>query len=188
MASEDCAAIVFPRGASALVSLEDVPVVGCHRWYMHMSRNRPYIYALITRDSREALHRFLMRPPEGMVVDHKNRNPFDNRRCNLRLATVRQNSCNMVRRPGAYKGVNWSTAAGKWAATISDGTRKLALGVFVDPIDAARAYDRAALSIHGEFAAINFPEPNAQPEPNVVLTISSLGRDKRARLRKEQAE
>jgi hypothetical protein len=40
------------------------------------------------------LARFVMNAKKGQIVDHKNRNPFDNRRCNLRFVTKRQNNLN----------------------------------------------------------------------------------------------
>jgi len=40
------------------------------------------------------LHRYIMKPPTGMVIDHINGDKLDNRRCNLRIATYAQNSHN----------------------------------------------------------------------------------------------
>ena len=57
---------------------------------------------------------------------------------------------------------NISTEKGllkKWAAMImTDGKPKF-IGHFDDEIEAARAYDAAARELHGQFAALNFPEP-----------------------------
>src|SRR5688572_18483872 len=40
------------------------------------------------------LHREIMGAPDGAQVDHKNRNPLDNRRSNLRLVDRSQNQQN----------------------------------------------------------------------------------------------
>ena len=49
------------------------------------------------------LHRFLMNPPDDMVVDHINHNRKDNRRQNLRVCTIKQNSQNRAVPPkGIY--------------------------------------------------------------------------------------
>lgn len=92
-------------------------------------------------------------------VDHINMDPADNRICNLRAATKRQNGCNRKPLRGAssqYLGVLWCKPSKKWAARISVNNKPLHLGVFSREIDAARAYDAAALKLHGEFARPNF--------------------------------
>lgn len=40
------------------------------------------------------MHRFIMNCPKELEVDHINRNPLDNRRCNLRIVTSKQNAKN----------------------------------------------------------------------------------------------
>jgi hypothetical protein len=42
------------------------------------------------------LSHFVMGAKKGQVVDHRNRNPLDNRRCNLRFATFRENGLNKI--------------------------------------------------------------------------------------------
>jgi hypothetical protein len=50
----------------------------------------------------------------------------------------------------AYRGVYWNKSKGKWVARIQvPGVGLVHLGYFVDEEDAARAYDQAALYLHG---------------------------------------
>lgn len=95
--------------------------------------------------------------PDGQI-DHVNGDKTDNRLCNLRIATAAQNQHN---RP-AYrtnqsgrKGVSWHKRIGKWQARICLGGKLRSLGYFSSLDEAAEAYDRAALELHGEFARTN---------------------------------
>ena len=54
-----------------------------------------------------------------------------------------------------FKGVCWHKSVGKWNAQIGHNGRVRSLGVFESEIDAARAYDEAALRLFGEFARTN---------------------------------
>ncbi len=56
-----------------------------------------------------------------------------------------------------YKGVSLFGRDSKWKAQIQVDGKKRHLGYFDDKIEAAKAYDRAALELHGEFAVLNFP-------------------------------
>lgn len=89
-------------------------------------------------------------------IDHINGNPSDNRLCNLRLCTNSQNMMNTKARSG-FKGVHWGKAANKWVVQIRAHGKVYHIGVFADPIEAAKAYDGAATRLHGDFAVLNFP-------------------------------
>lgn len=100
-----------------------------------------------------------------MMIDHKNGNGLDNRRSNLRFCTNAQNQHNQRKwgsRSGKplssrYKGVSWHRR-GHWRAKIQAQGKRRYLGQFQSEEAAARAYDRAARELHGEFAVLNFSD------------------------------
>lgn len=56
-----------------------------------------------------------------------------------------------------FRGVHWATRRGRWQAQITNSGVHRHLGYFETSEEAARAYDVAALSLHGAFAQLNFP-------------------------------
>jgi hypothetical protein len=106
------------------------------------------------------MHREIMQPPKGMVVDHVDGNKANCCRFNLRVCTRKQNQGNMRKQRGAYsqfKGVSYSKRHRKCFAQCDFGGRHRWLGFFASEVEAARAYDRAAVEECGEFARVNFP-------------------------------
>ena len=57
-----------------------------------------------------------------------------------------------------YKGVSFDRKMNQWFATIWFEGRSIAPGHYREEIDAARAYDRAAVELFGEFAWLNSPQ------------------------------
>ena len=97
----------------------------------------------------------------GELAEHENCITLDNRRFNLRVASGSQNQANRPaskRSTSGYKGVSWYRNRDKWQASIQKNGKKTNLGYFSDKVEAARAYDKAALEMFGEFARLNFPE------------------------------
>jgi len=93
-------------------------------------------------------------------IDHINQIKDDNRIENLREATRSQNGMNRSSYNGTasqYKGVGWHKHANKWNAYIQINGKKIHLGYFTIEIEAARAYDRAAIEHFGIYANLNFP-------------------------------
>lgn len=94
-------------------------------------------------------------------VDHINGNRADNRWINLRKSVRFQNGRNRKQstaNTSGFKGVvrNYESKTGqRWIAQLRVGGKSLYLGYFDNPVDAAIAYDQAAVVHHGEFARTN---------------------------------
>jgi hypothetical protein len=110
------------------------------------------------------LHRAIL--PGHARLDHISGNGLDCRKQNLRGATHAENNRNkrkQTHRNGkpcvsVYKGVS-ARPKGNWQARIKIDQQEIHLGVFDTEIEAAQAYDRAAVVAFGEFARLNFPRP-----------------------------
>ncbi|WP_373870343.1 HNH endonuclease signature motif containing protein [Noviherbaspirillum aridicola] len=94
--------------------------------------------------------------PEGCEIDHINRDHYDNRPQNLRLALHRQNLVNREVPTGrsGFRGVRRSRN-GRFQACIVENGKRHSLGSFGTADAAAAAYDTAALQLHGAFAMTN---------------------------------
>ena len=103
------------------------------------------------------MHRVILNPPEGMDTDHINRNPLDNRRCNLRISTRTQNNANSklrVNNTSGRKGVSWDKYRCIWSASIRIHGKTIHLGRFNELEQAANAYSEKARVLFGVYARI----------------------------------
>lgn len=160
--------VSLTQGKVALIDESDRRAVADYAWYAARRRDGRWYArtAMPGADGKRAwceMHIFLMRPPRGMQVDHKDGDGLNNRRGNLRVCTHAQNTQNarpQVGRTSKYKGVH-RHVDGRWRAQINANTRRYLLGYYDSELDAAIAYDHAARRHFGEFAVTNashFPE------------------------------
>lgn len=95
-----------------------------------------------------------------VIYDHIDNDFTNNQKSNLRVCTFAQNSANKKKyhKSGTskYKGVRLH-AQNKWTAQLQFNRRQIYLGYFNNEEDAARAYDKKAIELWGEFASLNFP-------------------------------
>jgi hypothetical protein len=90
--------------------------------------------------------------PEGMVIDHINGNPFDNRLHNLRLVTHTENCRNArshTTNSTRLKGIAWDKKNAKWQTEIRTPVGRVFLGRHRTKGEAALAYAKASLRYHG---------------------------------------
>ena len=134
-------------------------------WIFLRCNKKPYAVSEFkigrAKTKKMYLHRAIMRAPKGKLVDHKNGDGLDNRRANLRLATRSQNMMNRAKTKSKtssrYIGVSFDKDCKRWRAAIRVHYKQRWLGSFKNEIDAAKAYDIAAIKYHKEFASLNFP-------------------------------
>lgn len=112
-----------------------------------------------SRSIKVYMHRFLLGISDFRTkVDHRDSDGLNNQRYNLRQSTNSQNSANSrksLRNTSGFKGVHWYKPCSKWQAQIRCGPRRFHLGYFANKVDAARAYNEAALHYFGDFARLN---------------------------------
>ena len=141
------------QGKVALVDDEDYERLSQYKWYAVWDGH--HWRAATTLQ----MARVVMGNPEGMVVDHKNRNGLDNQKANLRICTQSENCRNAFKRRGKassrFRGVNLYRPTGRWMARVGIHGKRIFLGYFDTEIEAARAYNKAAKEHHGGFACLN---------------------------------
>lgn len=152
-----------------IIDKEDFKLIEEYTWYV----NHGYVVASIKINNTNLftnmyLHRFLLNLKETKDhADHINGNKLDNRRQNLRISNIHTNAYNQSKQKNntsGYKGVRnmgirYKNKPWRVEIRVNDGN-KITIGYFADLTEAAKAYDKAALKYHGEFANTNFPKEN----------------------------
>jgi hypothetical protein len=152
--------IPLSQGLFALVDPEDYEELNKHKWYAGRSKHTYYARRNGPDGKPILMHRVIMKTPPDMMVDHMKRNGLDNRKRYLRNCTPGQNMHNSRPRgvEMGFKGVKYNELTGKYEARIATSKTNKKIGEFDDPIEAAKARDRVARELHGEFAYLNFPD------------------------------
>jgi hypothetical protein len=146
-----------------IIDSEDLPRVSKYKWHTTTVNkyNKPRAVCSFKGRKTLKLSRLIMNAPDNMVVDHINGNPLDNRKCNLRICSQRENMLNRNlnrNNKSGYKGVSWSKRDNKWLSELQTNNKSYYLGIYKDKIEAAKAYDKKAIEFFGEYAKTNFPQ------------------------------
>lgn len=161
--------VPLSHGFVATVDDDDFDAVSVFRWRVATISRKDgtkFHYAIRTINRRDGaqrikttqtMHQFLL--PSNLMIDHADGDGLNNQRNNIRLATNSLNQANRKHLPlngsSQYRGVTFHKNCNRWQASIKVNQKSIYLGVFINEIDAAHAYNEAALIHFGEFANLN---------------------------------
>ena len=160
--SHDIACRIFLGGKKhagkfALVDAEDLDALSEFKWYY---LGGYAAHKTIPGARSKLMHKHILPCLAPFQIDHINGDTLDNRRCNLRIVTFRQNMMNRKLRcdsTSGFRGVSLckNLVTNPWSAHIGtrvDGKSKIRhLGYFATAEEASAAYEVAALEVFGEY-------------------------------------
>ncbi|AUM66407.1 HNH endonuclease [Brevibacillus laterosporus] len=153
--------ITLTKGKVAIVDDLDYKSLSRYKWHYVSSgyAGRSIHHKGTGAKSFILMHRKIVKAPVGKVVDHINGNKLDNRRSNLRIVDQTKNQANRQHlnrnNKSGFRGVSWSKAAEKWESCVMYLGKKIYLGIYESPVDAAIAYNTKASELFGDCAQLN---------------------------------
>lgn len=138
--------IFLTQSKITLVDDQDYARLNQFKWYATNDRGVWYAVRDEYQDGKRIairMHRDIVgfSKGDGRLVDHRDRDG-----------------------PTGYRGVSWHKRSKKYAANISYQGTIFALGCFENKINAALAYDQAAIIYFKDNAILNFPEKREEYE------------------------
>lgn len=161
--------IKLTQGKYAIVDDDDFDYLNQFKWQAQKSTKGDLYYAsrCVLKykiiDGEKWFNRKTIRMHNEVMcgqlnIDHIDGDGLNNTKNNLRQSTVSQNMRNRRSKgtkTSKYKGVNQRGVSNQWRASIHCGEKLHHLGTYSSEIDAAIAYNLAAIKFHGEFASLN---------------------------------
>ena len=152
--------IPLTQGFYSLVDTEDYYWLNKHKWSVAKRIGVTYAQTANKSDGKWQpilMHKLIMQPPDGFVVDHINENGLDNRRCNLRLSNKAQNVINSSKKKignSKYTGVHFSKGTLSWHAYITFDKKRKHIGCFDTEEEARLARAKYEVEYYGDFSRL----------------------------------
>lgn len=148
--------IPLTQGFVAVIDEADWPLVAPYKWSVAArpeSRSVRYYAQTFVGRTIVLMHRLLLDAKPGEIVDHEDSDGLNNRRSNIRMATISQNGANnrRARAKSGFRGVHPNKQ--RWLARVG----RTHIGTFDTPEEAAIARDEATRQRFGVFGRYNFP-------------------------------
>jgi hypothetical protein len=152
-----CRLIPLSRGYYAIVDAADFDRINKNKWSARCSKGTNF-YAIRNTKNADGSHTTVSMHQEIMGIpnaDHISTDGLDNRRNNLRPATINEQMRNRKRQRNnttGFKGVSLNSRKDRYVARIQVNLAAIHLGTFSSGAEAHEAYKTAAVHYFGDFA------------------------------------
>ena len=135
-----------------LIDVDDLERVLPYHWSIN---NKGYVQTYSALCKYKLLHRLILQAEDDTYIDHKDGNPLNNTKSNLRFCTPAENSYNKAMQPyntSGVTGVSFDTNRNKWLASIGYNYKTIHLGRYDNFNDAVIARKLAEEKYFGEWS------------------------------------
>lgn len=148
---------LISRGKEFYTKVDDdmYDALSSRRWRVHYNNGKYYSVEGYS-PKMSLMHRIITNCPNGMVVDHINGDTLDNRSCNIRVCTQRENAQNRGIQKNNKSGLIGVRKEGsRWIASAKVDYKAKWIGSFQTKKEAAIAYNNFIKESRGEYANLN---------------------------------
>jgi hypothetical protein len=154
--------LTLPDGTITEFDDADLELLSGYAWFGIKKKSGIYVAAKVKVDGKLVtmyMHRLILNAKKGDEIRHVDNRGENNHRVNLVIGKRSDTICNRGKRKGGssqYIGVSKGKIG--WIAQIQRGGKITRIGVYSTEIEAALAYNEAALEKHGKYARLNVVE------------------------------